>query len=114
MTKRRQHVPQLLLILGFLVVLLVATPHSLLAKDCKEFPQAGKEPIYQLLKNILEDKDCDKLVKVKLQSGQDLEGRIKNLNETAVQLERLSGMDFYDAVVVLNQISAVIYRARTK
>lgn len=105
---------RLILALGFFVALLVATPHSLWAKDCKEFPQTGKEPIYQLLKNILEDKDCDKLVKVKFQSGQDLEGRIKNLNESAVQLERLSGMDFYDAVVMLNQISAVMYRARSK
>jgi hypothetical protein len=112
-THHRSDRRRLLSVAGFLLAFSLL-PQVLLAKDCREFPQASKEPIYQILKNILDDKECDKLVKVKLESGQDLEGKIKGLNDSAVVLERLSGMDFYDAVIVLDHISALIYRARSR
>jgi len=53
-----------------------------------------------------------KRVRLRLVSGQDLEGVVKNVGSAAVHLERLAGLDFFDAVVRLDQIAAVIVRAR--
>lgn len=55
-----------------------------------------------------------KRVKVKLESGQDLEGKVAKVGSHAVQLTELSGMEFFDATVKLDEIAAVIVRVRTK
>ena len=51
-----------------------------------------------------------KRVKVKLASGQDLEGQVEKVGANAVVLTQLSGMEFYDATVRLDQVAAVIVR----
>jgi hypothetical protein len=51
-----------------------------------------------------------KRVKVKLASGQDLEGQVEKVGANAVVLSQLSGMEFYDATVRLDQVAAVIVR----
>ncbi len=55
-----------------------------------------------------------KRVKVKLVSGQDLEGKVAKVGTHAVVLSELSGMEFFDATVRLDQVAAVIVRVRTK
>jgi hypothetical protein len=51
-----------------------------------------------------------KRVRVKLLSGQDLEGQVAQIGSHAVLLTELTGMDFFDATVRLDQIAAVIVR----
>jgi hypothetical protein len=51
-------------------------------------------------------------VKLRLMGGQELEGVVTKVGATAVHLASLTGMDFYDAVVRLDHVSAVIVRAR--
>jgi hypothetical protein len=51
-------------------------------------------------------------VKLRLMTGQELEGVVTKVGATAVHLASLSGMDFYDAVVRLDHVSAVIMRMR--
>ena len=53
-----------------------------------------------------------KRVRLRLVSGQDLDGTVKNVGAAAVHLERLTGQEFFDAVVRLDQIAAVIVRVR--
>ncbi|MFO0775694.1 MAG: hypothetical protein U0172_13620 [Nitrospiraceae bacterium] len=60
------------------------------------------------------EQQVGKRVKLKLESGQDLEGKIAKVGSQAVQLSELTGMEFYDATVKLEEIAAVIVRARTK
>jgi len=55
-----------------------------------------------------------KRVKVKLESGQDLEGKVAKVGSHAVQLTELSGMEFFDATVKLDEVAAVIVKVRTK
>ena len=55
-----------------------------------------------------------KRVKVKLESGHDLEGKVAKVGSQAVQLVELTGMEFFDATVKLDEIAAVIVRVRTK
>lgn len=65
------------------------------------------------IKHALEQQ-VGKRVKVKLESGQDLEGKVAKVGSHAIQLSELSGMEFFDATVKLEEIAAVIVRVRTK
>jgi len=53
-----------------------------------------------------------KRVRLRLVSGQDVEGTVVAVGTAAVQIGRLAGMDFFDAVVRLDQIAAVVVRVR--
>ena len=79
---------------------------------------AGEEPTVDLnspdaIKSALEQQ-IGKRVKVKLESGQDLEGKVAKIGSHAVQLAELTGMEFFDATVKLDEIVAVIVKVRTK
>ena len=56
------------------------------------------------------DQQTGKRVRVKLVSGQDLEGQVSRVGTNGVLLTELAGMEFYDATVRLEQIAAVIVR----
>jgi len=66
-----------------------------------------------VIKQIL-DQQVGKRVKVKLKSGQDLEGKVAKVGSHAVHLTELSGMEFFDATVKLEEVSTVIVKVRTK
>ncbi len=66
-----------------------------------------------VIKSLLEQQ-VGKRVKVKLDSGQDLEGKVAKVGSHAVQLTELTGMEFFDATVKVEEIAAVIVRVRTK
>jgi uncharacterized protein (DUF1697 family) len=55
-----------------------------------------------------------KRVKLKLRSGQELEGTVTKVGAHAVHVAQLAGMDFYDAAVRLDDVSAVVVKARNK
>ena len=58
------------------------------------------------------ERQAGKRVRVRLVSGQDIEGTVVAVGTAGVHLARLGGMDFYDGVVRLDQIAAVIVRVR--
>jgi len=51
-----------------------------------------------------------KRVKLELASGQNLEGQLAGVGSQAVALTELTGMEFFDATVRLDQVAAVIVR----
>lgn len=53
-----------------------------------------------------------KRVTVKLISGEELTGIVKTVSGDVVHLAQLSGKEFYDAVVVTGNISALIIRTK--
>ncbi len=53
-----------------------------------------------------------KRISVKTDSGEALEGTVVKVGDTLVRLERLTGRDFYDAVVKIDRISSVVIRVR--
>jgi len=55
-----------------------------------------------------------KRVKLKMRSGQELEGTVTKVGAHAVHVTQLAGMDFYDAAVRLDDVSAVVVKARNK
>ena len=58
------------------------------------------------------ERHVGKRVRLRLLSGQDVEGTVVAVGTAAVHVARLAGMDFFDAAVRLDQIAAVIVRAR--
>ena len=59
------------------------------------------------------ERQVGKRVRLRLISGQDVEGTVVAVGTAGVQVGRLAGgMDFFDAVVRLDQIAAVIVRVR--
>jgi hypothetical protein len=55
-----------------------------------------------------------KRVKLKLVSGQDIEGVVAKVGTQAVSLTELTGMEFFDATVRVDQVAAVIVRRAGK
>jgi hypothetical protein len=58
------------------------------------------------------DQQTGKRVKVRLNSGQDIEGLVGHVGAQAVTLTNLTGQEFFDATVRMDQIAAVIMRMR--
>ena len=55
-----------------------------------------------------------KRVTLILESGKELSGKVGSISEDAVHLMELSGMEFYDAVVELDAVEAVIVRVKNQ
>jgi hypothetical protein len=53
-----------------------------------------------------------KSVTLRLRAGEELGGKVQAVGEHVVHLAQLSGRDFYDAVVRVDSIDAVMVRAR--
>ncbi|MEQ1870693.1 MAG: hypothetical protein ABL961_11775 [Vicinamibacterales bacterium] len=56
------------------------------------------------------DQQIGKRVRLKLISGQDLEGQVSRVGRNAVYLSELTGLEFYDATIRIEQVAAVIVR----
>jgi hypothetical protein len=60
------------------------------------------------------EQNTGKRVKLKLVSGQDIDGQVAKVGTHAVLLTELTGMEFFDATVRLDQVAAVIVRRAGK
>jgi hypothetical protein len=60
------------------------------------------------------EQQLGKRAKLKLVSGQDVEGKVVNVGEKVVQVSELTGMEYFGATVRLDQVAAVIVRNSAK
>ena len=60
------------------------------------------------------EQQMGKRVKLKLVSGQDLEGKVMEVGSEVVIVNELAGIEFFGATVRLDQVAAVIVRTRTQ
>lgn len=51
-------------------------------------------------------------VTVQLNSGQEITGKVKNVTEDLAQLTELNGKEYFDAVIVIDEIAAVVVRTK--
>ena len=72
-------------------------------------PVQGNQPIRETLQ-----KKTGARATVQLIGGQELSGKIAEVGENTVHLSELTGKEFYDAVIRLDHISAVVLRMRDK
>lgn len=66
-----------------------------------------------VIREILFD-NVGKRVSVRIDSGEELTGSVTRVGDQLVHIARLSGKDFYDAVIRIDRISAVVFKAREK
>ena len=57
-------------------------------------------------------KQIGQRVSVTLSSGTELTGIVSSVGDEVIHLSELSGKEFYDAIVELDQIAAVVVRVR--
>ena len=53
-------------------------------------------------------------VELRLKSGEKIGGKIEGLGEKLVHLSAVTGMEYYEAVVAVEDVSAVLVRAAAK
>jgi len=82
---------------------LLAT-HPALAQDLKVASTATVESLITAQKG--------KRITVRTRSGQELTGVVREVTPRFVQLGALSGRDFFDAVVALESVEALIVRTK--
>lgn len=65
------------------------------------------------IKEILKDQ-TGKRVSIRLEAGEEMEGMVTKVGDQVVHISKLSRRDFYDAVVRIDKISAIIVKMRDK
>jgi hypothetical protein len=95
------------------LVLVLAIPDSPLVSSAiaQETQPAADHPgsIRQAL-----EQQVGKRAKLKLVSGQDLEGKVVEVGNEVVVVDELTGMEFFGGTVRIDQVAAVIVRKRTQ
>jgi hypothetical protein len=76
------------------------------------------EPKYEMkaaavIKDVLQE-NVSKRVTVRLETGENLEGFVSSVGDSLVHLSKITGRDFFDAVVRIDRINAVVFRVREK
>ena len=51
---------------------------------------------------------------IRLQSGEDIEGIVTMVGNSLLHITKLTGKDFYDAVISIDKINGVIMRVRER
>ena len=102
--------------LGFMMTLIVASPVVLTgevgAEGKKATPIEGArfDTSFTLKENL--NTFLGKDVQVHLRSGKTIQGYVKSVGDHSLHLERLAGRDFYDALVRIDDISAMEVKFR--
>jgi prefoldin subunit 5 len=63
------------------------------------------------VKDVLAE-NMGKRVIVRMDTGDNLEGTVSKVGDSLVHISKISGKDFYDAVVRIDKISAVLFKVR--
>ncbi len=64
------------------------------------------------IRDVLRENIGKKIVYIKLGSGAELSGWVVKVGDHLVHIAKIPGVDFYDAVVRIDRISAVIFKVR--
>ena len=87
-------------LMPFAALALCATSLGAMAKD-------------EVMAGVLKDRN-GKNVTVVLAGGTEITGKVSNVGDNTLRLTELSGKEYFDAVVDLDDVSAVIFRSKDK
>jgi hypothetical protein len=65
------------------------------------------------VQTILE-KQVGQTVELRMKSGEKIGGKLEKLNDKLAHLSQLSGAEYFDGVVVIDDIAAIVVRAKAK
>ena len=95
----------LILVISIILAVVVFAVGAAVAEDGVEFnPYIGMKE--NLLRNI------GKRIAVRITTGEPIEGTIVKVGDQNVHLSKLAGRDYYDAIVRIDKIEAIIFKAR--
>ena len=77
---------------------------ALAAEEARPLPPFGESV------KIMLDASVGRGVTLQLTSGQEISGTVTRVGDHVVHLSRIVGRDFYDAVVVLERVNAVLFK----
>ena len=97
---------KVLLVTGFLATVALSAPAF--AEEAGLQIQSGDK-----VRTVLE-RSTGQTVGLRLGSGDELRGKVGRVGDHVVHLTELSGREFFDAVVPLDAIQAVVIKARSK
>jgi hypothetical protein len=89
----------------FVVGLFIGLQGIVTAQD-----KPGFNPSMSLKDNLAAN--VGKRVSLVISTGESVEGTIEKIGDHFVLISKLSGKDFYDALVRIDEVKAVVYRAR--
>lgn len=89
-----------------LLVLALMIGTAIIAQDTK-FSVSKDDTIRSVL-----SKQAGSKVILRLDSGEEMSGTVKLVGDKVVHLSELTGKEYYDAVIDLEEVAAVIVRAR--
>ena len=76
--------------------------------------QAGLEPKPDdTVKSVLA-RQVGQTVELRLKNGEKIAGKVEMVGKDLVQLTQLAGAEFFEAVVVMDDVAAVVARAKAK
>jgi len=91
-----------------LSALLLVSVLDVLAQEAK-FEIKASAGIADILKDRI-----GKRTAIRTQSGEDIEGTVVTVGNSVVHVTNLAGKEFYDAVISIDRINAVIIRVRNR
>ena len=94
------------IVMVFTLLLCLALSQNLFAQEIK-FELKKDYGIKEILTGYV-----GKRVAVRLDTGEELEGIVSSIGDHLVHISKLSKRDFYDALVRIERINAVIIRMR--
>jgi len=96
-----------IIVASFVVALCLISSQNLLAQEMKFELNKGYG-----MKEVLASYE-GKRVAIRLDGGEELEGILTTVGDQLVHISRLTRREFFDAVVRIDKINAVIFRTRT-
>jgi hypothetical protein len=76
--------------------------------------QAGLDPkADDTVKSVLA-RQVGQTVELRLKNGEKIAGKVELVGKDLVQLTQLTGAEFFEAVVVMDDVAAVVARAKAK
>ena len=94
------------MLLGAIIIAwLILSQGSAIAEEKREF-----NPFVSVKENFLAN--VGKRISVRTESGDTIDGAIARVGDNHVHIAKLSGKDFYDAIVRIDKIESFTFKAR--
>lgn len=98
-----------MLIGGILLLISFILPAATAIAGEKDFQINSADSIKSILERYVGQR-----VTVRLQSGEESSGIVAKVGDLVVHLSELAGREFYDAVIRLDRIDAVVLKVRSR
>jgi hypothetical protein len=90
-----------------LIIFLIVTMSAAIAQTPLGFQSS--DSIGSVLK-----RQVGQRVELRLKSGEKIGGKVESIGEKLIHLSAITGMEYYEAAIVVDDVSAVLVRATAK